>query len=55
MRTDGRGWDEIRPVTIGVLFSRQTVEGVLDLAEKGIGPLVALRRQVLLTAAEAKG
>jgi ribonuclease PH len=55
MRTDGRGWDKIRPVAIGAPFSRQTVEGILGLAEKGTGQLVALQRQVLLTAVEAKG
>jgi ribonuclease PH len=54
MTGDGR-LVEVQGTAEGAPFSRQTVDNVLDLAEKGIGQLVALQRQVLLAAVEAKG
>lgn len=48
MAGDGR-LVEVQGTAEGQLFTRQAMEAVLDLAEKGIGHLLELQRQVLET------
>jgi ribonuclease PH len=51
--TGGSRLVEVQGTAEGAPFDRQTVEAVLDLAEKGIDRLLALQRQVLQAAVEA--
>ena len=46
---------EIQGTAEGAPFGRPVVDQLLDLAEKGIGRLLALQREVLATTAEVEG
>jgi ribonuclease PH len=52
MASEGR-LVEVQGTAEGQLFTRQAMDAVLDLAEKGIGQLMALQRQVLESVHEA--
>jgi ribonuclease PH len=51
----GEGWlVELQGTAEGEAFSRQSLNAVLDLAEKGIGRLLQIQRQLLCGAPEAE-
>jgi ribonuclease PH len=52
--TGSGGYVEVQGTAEGAPFSRDELEALLGLAEKGIGEIVALQRQLLSTPPAAR-